>query len=61
MQSDCKTCPFKTKATSMLCDCSIETLTKNHLELKLKKGENILLLVPESARFSYMYAMLKVC
>ncbi len=28
---------------------------------KLKKGENILLLVPESARFSYMYAMLKVC
>ena len=28
---------------------------------KLKKGDNILLLVPESARFSYMYAMLKVC
>lgn len=28
---------------------------------RLKKGENILLLVPESARFSYMYAMLKVC
>jgi len=28
---------------------------------KLKKGENILLLVPESGRFSYMYAMLKVC
>jgi len=27
----------------------------------LKKGENILLLVPESARFSYMYAMLTVC
>jgi 3-oxoacyl-[acyl-carrier-protein] synthase-3 len=26
----------------------------------LKKGENILLLVPESARFSYMYALLTV-
>jgi 3-oxoacyl-[acyl-carrier-protein] synthase-3 len=28
---------------------------------KLKKGERLLLLVPESARFSYMYAMLTVC
>jgi 3-oxoacyl-[acyl-carrier-protein] synthase-3 len=28
---------------------------------RLKKGEHILLLVPESARFSYMYAMLTVC
>ncbi|WP_448699571.1 beta-ketoacyl-ACP synthase III [Mucilaginibacter sp. AW1-3] len=27
----------------------------------LKKGEKLLLLVPESARFSYMYAMLTVC
>ena len=27
---------------------------------RLKKGEKILLLVPESARFSYMYAMLTV-
>jgi 3-oxoacyl-[acyl-carrier-protein] synthase-3 len=27
----------------------------------LKKGEKILLLVPESSRFSYMYAMLTVC
>ncbi|MET3979648.1 3-oxoacyl-[acyl-carrier-protein] synthase-3 [Mucilaginibacter sp. UYP25] len=27
----------------------------------LKKSEKILLLVPESARFSYMYAMLTVC
>ena len=27
---------------------------------KLKKGEKLLLLVPESARFSYMYAMLTV-
>jgi 3-oxoacyl-[acyl-carrier-protein] synthase III len=27
---------------------------------KLKKGEKILLLVPESSRFSYMYAMLTV-
>jgi len=28
---------------------------------KLKKGNKILLLVPESSRFSYMYAMLTVC
>lgn len=28
---------------------------------KLKVGEKILLLVPESSRFSYMYAMLTVC
>jgi len=28
---------------------------------RLKKGERILLLVPESSRFSYMYAMLTVC
>jgi len=28
---------------------------------RLKKGERLLLLVPESARFSYMYAMLTVC
>jgi 3-oxoacyl-[acyl-carrier-protein] synthase-3 len=28
---------------------------------KLKKGERLLLLVPESSRFSYVYAMLTVC
>lgn len=28
---------------------------------KLKKGQKIFLLVPESARFSYMYCMLTVC
>jgi 3-oxoacyl-[acyl-carrier-protein] synthase III len=28
---------------------------------KLKKGEKIFLLVPESSRFSYMYALLTVC
>jgi 3-oxoacyl-[acyl-carrier-protein] synthase-3 len=28
---------------------------------RLKKGEKILCLVPESSRFSYMYAMLTVC
>ena len=28
---------------------------------KLKKGEKILLSVPESARFSYAYALLTVC
>jgi len=28
---------------------------------KLKKGDKILLSVPESARFSYAYALLTVC
>ena len=28
---------------------------------KLKKGDTILMLVPESARFSYMYSLLTVC
>jgi len=28
---------------------------------KLKKDEKLLLLVPESSRFSYMYCMLTVC
>jgi len=28
---------------------------------KLKKGDKILLVVPESARFSYMYALLTAC
>jgi len=28
---------------------------------KLKKGDKILLLVPESSRFSYMYGLLTVC
>lgn len=28
---------------------------------KLKKGDRLLLLVPESSRFSYMYALLTVC
>jgi 3-oxoacyl-[acyl-carrier-protein] synthase III len=28
---------------------------------KLKKGDKILLMVPESARFSYMYSLLTVC
>jgi 3-oxoacyl-[acyl-carrier-protein] synthase-3 len=28
---------------------------------KLKKGEKLLLMIPESARFSYSYCMLTVC
>jgi len=42
MSNDCKNCPFKTRATSMLSDCSLEQLTTNHLELKLKKGDAII-------------------
>jgi 3-oxoacyl-[acyl-carrier-protein] synthase-3 len=28
---------------------------------RVKKGDRILLMVPESARFSYAYALLTVC
>lgn len=42
MQNNCKYCHFKTKAGSMLSDCSLEQLTTNHLELKLKKGDPII-------------------
>ncbi len=42
MQTDCRNCLFKTTATSMLSDCSLEQLTTNHLELKLKKGDAII-------------------
>ena len=28
---------------------------------KLKKGQKILVMIPESARFSYSYCMLTVC
>jgi CRP-like cAMP-binding protein len=42
MQNDCRNCPFKTKATSMLSEMSLDQLTSNHLELKLKKGDSII-------------------
>ena len=42
MQNDCRNCPFKTTATSMLSEMSLDQLTSNHLELKLKKGDSII-------------------
>jgi CRP-like cAMP-binding protein len=42
MQNDCRNCSFKTKATSMLSEMSLDQLTSNHLELKLKKGDSII-------------------
>jgi CRP-like cAMP-binding protein len=42
MQTDCRNCAFKTKATSMLSECSLDQLSSNHLELKLKKGDSII-------------------
>lgn len=42
MPTDCRHCPFTTKATSLLSECSLDQLTSNHLELKLKKGESII-------------------
>jgi CRP/FNR family transcriptional regulator len=42
MENDCRNCAFKTKATSMLSDCSLDQLSANHLELRLKKGDSII-------------------
>jgi CRP-like cAMP-binding protein len=42
MQNNCRNCPFKTTATSMLSEMSLDQLTSNHLELKLKKGDSII-------------------
>ncbi|MDD2995217.1 MAG: Crp/Fnr family transcriptional regulator [Paludibacter sp.] len=42
MQSDCKLCPFNTRATSMLSEESFGQLSDNHLELKFKKGDTII-------------------
>jgi len=42
MQHDCRNCLFKTKATSMLGENSLDQLSLNHLELKLKKGDSII-------------------
>jgi len=42
MQNDCRNCPFKSTATSMLSEMSLDQLTSNHLELKLKKGDSII-------------------
>jgi len=42
MESNCKNCPFNSKAASMLCDESFEQLSENHLVLKFKKGDTII-------------------
>lgn len=42
MQCDCKLCTFNPKVTSKLSSGSLDKLTNNHLELKLKKGESII-------------------
>ena len=42
MQNDCKNCPFNSKATSTLSDCSFDQLSENHLVLKFKKGDSII-------------------
>ena len=42
MESNCKTCPFNSKAASTLCDASFEQLSENHLVLKFKKGDTII-------------------
>mgnify|MGYP001347526605 CR=1 FL=1 len=42
MESNCKSCPFNSKAASTLCDASFEQLSENHLVLKFKKGDTII-------------------
>ena len=42
MESNCKNCPFNSKAAAMLCDSSFDQLSANHLVLKFKKGDTII-------------------
>jgi CRP/FNR family transcriptional regulator len=42
MESNCKNCPFNSKAAATLCDSSFEQLSANHLVLKFKKGDAII-------------------
>lgn len=42
MESNCKNCPFNSKAAATLCDTSFEQLSENHLVLKFKKGDTII-------------------
>ena len=41
METNCKNCPFNSKAATTLCETSFEQLSANHLVLKFKKGEII--------------------
>ena len=42
MQSDCRSCPFNTRATKMLSEDSFVQLSENHLEFNFKKGDTII-------------------
>jgi CRP-like cAMP-binding protein len=42
METNCKNCPFNSKAAAMLSDGSFEQLSANHLVLKFKKGDAII-------------------
>lgn len=42
MKDECKICPFKSKATATLCDCSFEQLNTNHAVVKFAKGDSII-------------------
>ena len=42
MESNCKSCPFNSKAATTLCDASFEQLSDNHLVLGFKKGDTII-------------------
>lgn len=42
MLTNCKTCPFNSKAANTLSDCSFDQLSENHLVLKFKKGDSII-------------------
>jgi hypothetical protein len=37
MQNDCRLCPMKTKAATILNDCSLAQLSNNHLGIKTQK------------------------
>ena len=42
MKDECKSCPFKSRATATLCECSFEQLNANHAIVKFAKGDTII-------------------
>jgi CRP/FNR family transcriptional regulator len=42
MENKCKNCPFKSRATATLSECSFEKLNANHATVKFLKGDTII-------------------
>lgn len=42
MENECKICPFSSKASEKLCECSYDELNENHAKVNFIKGNSIL-------------------